>query len=175
MLEIEIKSACDDPAEVEKILGSLGARFKDTLFQKDIYFAHPSRNFAETDEALRLRDENGVFTLHYKGPKLDKDTKTREELGVPISEPEILLKILSNLGFKQAAVVEKNRKTYDLDNIEIAIDNVTDLGTFVELEIQDEDLDEAKARLFALMDKLKLRKTIRSSYLELLEKGFRSN
>lgn len=55
MLEIEIKSACDDPAEVEKILGSLGARFKDTLFQKDIYFAHPSRNFAETDEALRLR------------------------------------------------------------------------------------------------------------------------
>ena len=175
MLEIEIKSACDDPEGVEKILEDLGARFKDTLFQKDIYFAHPARNFAETDEALMLRNENGSFTLHYKGPKLDKDTKTREELGVPISEPEILIKILNNLGFTQAAIVEKNRKTYDLEGIEVAIDNVTNLGNFVELEIQDEDLEEAKARLFELMNKLKLRKTIRSSYLELLEKGFRSN
>ena len=175
MLEIEIKSACDDPVKIESLLQELGAEFKATLLQRDTYFMHPCRDFKVTDEALRLRNENGEHTLHYKGPKIDAETKTREEIGLPISEPQLLLNILDRLGFKEAAVVEKHRKTYVLADIEIAIDEVTNLGSFVELEIQDADLEDAKSRLFELMEKLGLRKTIRSSYLELLEKGIRSN
>ena len=173
MLEIEVKAQCDDPRSIEIKLKDINAKFEKVIKQKDIYFSHPSKDFADTDEALRLRHENDSWTLHYKGPKIDGETKTREELGLDITDPDTLINILNKLGFNESAVVEKIRTVYRLDNVEIAIDNVVGIGNFVELEIQDEDLESAKECIFSLLNKLGLRKTIRSSYLELLENNLR--
>ena len=69
MLEIEIKMRSDDNGRVERILLEKGARPLENLDQTDEYLNHPCRDFAETDEALRLRrDSRGKIT--YKGPKI---------------------------------------------------------------------------------------------------------
>ena len=55
-----------------------------------------------------------------------------------------------------------------LDDIEISLDRVKDLGNFIELETHGEDIDEGKKRLFELMSRLGIKESVRSSYLELL-------
>ena len=70
MLEAEIKLMLDD-ATRERLLARLesrGARLLGESRQCDEYFAHPSRDFARTDEALRLREVDGALRITYKGP-----------------------------------------------------------------------------------------------------------
>jgi adenylate cyclase class 2 len=162
MIEIEVKCPVDDLDAVERILRDKGARFEGELDQTDLYLSHPCRDFGRTDEALRLRRENDRHTLFYKGPKLDRTTKTREELATPIPEPETLKLILSRVGF------EKVRRVYELNEVEVSLDRVTGLGGFVELEVQDLEPERGRAMLFGLMKELGLERTERSSYLELL-------
>lgn len=168
MLEIEIKSPCDDLDKIESRVVELGGQFKDELDQSDTYLAHPCRDFGRTDEALRLRLENGRAVLYYKGPKVDRETKTREELSAAIPDPEATLLILQRVGFKEVAKVHKRRRTYELRGVEIALDSVSGLGGFVELEVQDLDLELGKKMLYDLMHELGLERTERRSYLELL-------
>lgn len=168
MLEIEVKAPCDDLKRIEERLKELGARFKKEVVQSDAYLSHPSRDFGVTDEALRIRREGEEYTLYYKGPKLDKETKTREEIGSPVPGPDSLKEILQRLGFGIVAEVEKRRRIYMLQDVEVSLDDVNGLGGFVELEVQDRELEEGKAMIRALMKELGLEKTERSSYLELL-------
>jgi adenylate cyclase class 2 len=55
MYEVEQKYRVDDLAAVQERLCALGAAWDDEVQQVDRYFAHPCRNFSETDEALRIR------------------------------------------------------------------------------------------------------------------------
>jgi adenylate cyclase class 2 len=168
MLEIEIKAACDDLRAVEKRLSELGGTFCGEVEQADLYLAHPCRDFAATDEALRLRSSGGSTTLHYKGPKLDRISKSREELYVEVPDPPTMSLLLERLGFRPVAEVRKTRRTYQVGKVEVALDRVAGLGGFVELEVQDSPLEEGREMLFDLLKKLDLERTERRSYLELL-------
>lgn len=53
--EVEQKFPLADVAAVERRLAELGAQAGGTVEQVDRYFNHPVRDFAQTDEALRLR------------------------------------------------------------------------------------------------------------------------
>ena len=73
--------------------------------QVDTYFSHPARDFAATDEALRIRSIDQENFVTYKGPKLDATTKTRREI-------DGLERKLGNEKFVErapAAVVAENR------------------------------------------------------------------
>jgi adenylate cyclase, class 2 len=168
MIEIEVKCPVDDLGAVERLLHEKGAHFQGELSQTDLYLSHPCRDFGHTDEALRLRRENDRYILFYKGPKLDRLTKTREELSTPIPDPDTLKLILGRVGFEKVIEVEKVRRVYVLNTVEVSLDRVTGLGGFVELEVQDLELEKGHALLFGLMKELGLERTERSSYLELL-------
>ena len=77
--EVEIKFRAADLEALGRRLLSLGAEPIGTSEQEDLYLAHPSRDFASTDEALRLRRVGDMNRITYKGPKLGGPTKTREE------------------------------------------------------------------------------------------------
>jgi adenylate cyclase class 2 len=159
MLEIEIKTRSSDNVKVERSLLARGAVPLGVHDQVDEYFNHPSRDFALTDEALRLRqDSKGKIT--YKGPKIDHFTKTREEIE--------MAQILLRLGFRRVAKVTKKRKEFLLDGITVCLDAVEGLGDFVELEIQGEDAGEGRSRIEKLRDELGLAGSERRSYLEML-------
>lgn len=77
--------------------------------------------------------------------------ETNEEVGKNIHT------ILNMLGVQQVCVVSKLRETYKVGNILVCLDDVSDLGTFVELEILTEGGTlEASADIVDLIGKLGL-------------------
>jgi adenylate cyclase class 2 len=136
VLEIEIKAPCPDLEALEAKLKDLGARDFGRLFQADVYYSHPLRDFGATDEALRVRTENDLTVLTYKGPKLDPGSKTREELEVTISSADTTAKILERLGFTPVLRVAKVRKVYGIRGVSVCLDRVEGLGDYVELEFE---------------------------------------
>ncbi|MCH7990085.1 MAG: class IV adenylate cyclase, partial [Planctomycetes bacterium] len=81
--EVELKFPLDDAERISAQLDGLQAERGAPIEQVDRYFNHPSRDFAQTDEALRIRTMNDRSLLTYKGPLLDAETKTRLEIELP--------------------------------------------------------------------------------------------
>lgn len=172
MIEVEIKLPLKDQEVARRKLKELGAHSIGAEKQMDIYYNAPHRNLAETDETLRIRFGKDM-SLTYKGPKLDKMSKTREEIVVSIADVDQTSAILKALGFDEVARIAKHREVYRLDDFMIMIDNVFGLGIFMEIEAsvpKDSDYRSAQDRIFELVDRLGLKKedTIRESYLELI-------
>ena len=172
MKELEVKVPCDDLGGLESKLGEMGARFVEELDQVDLYFSHPSRDFGSTDEALRLRRENERTAITYKGPKLDRDTKLREEIELGIEDLELMSSLLERIGFRPVMRVAKRRKVDELEGVHFCLDRPEGLGEFVEMEWQGDDIGRGREKIMELKQKLGLRGNERRSYLELLvEKG----
>lgn len=167
MLEIELKCPCADPRTVERKLKEEGAEFIEQREEVDTYFNHPCRDFMDTDEALRLRRVDDRVVLTYKGERIDEETKTRREVSAVVEGGDCR-RILESLGFSKGGTVVKNRRVYRLEGVEICVDAVQDLGTFVELEVRGGDMDRGRGALFDMMERLGLEDTERLSYLELL-------
>ncbi len=167
MIEVEVK-ARSKPDILQRIK-ALGAVLIGIEHHRDIYFNSPVRDFRESDEALRIRVKEEGSRLTYKGPKLDSETKSRKELTIKIDDPEAMMQILQSLGFVPSGEVVKNRVKYALGDVIFAMDDVSGLGSFIEIEIAGgNDWPEKKILLQDLMTKLGLGESIRKSYLELL-------
>ncbi|MEM4279968.1 MAG: class IV adenylate cyclase [Archaeoglobaceae archaeon] len=142
------------------------AKFVEEKEEFDLYFNHPCRDFAKTDEALRLRIEKRV-KMTYKGPKVDSETKTREEINVLVDSFENTVKLLESLGFKRFRTVKKTRKIFSIGNAIVCVDHVEGLGNFIEIEVGN--LAE-KEKIFQIAESLgySREESIRASYLELI-------
>ena len=169
MIEIEIKARAGH-RQLKKLLADMGAVFTGVEDHSDTYYNAPHRDFAQTDEALRIRSVNGRSVLTYKGQKLDSISKTREEFETEV-DGNNTASILKALGFFESGNVSKKREIFNKDDITIVLDSVQGLGEFVEVEIvADSDNDEAKIKLFAFLEELGIKQedTIRTSYLEMV-------
>ncbi|MBN2079596.1 MAG: class IV adenylate cyclase [Spirochaetes bacterium] len=170
-LEIEVKAYCDDLAAVEEKLAAMGARSLGSIRERDLYLNHPSRDFAATDEALRLRRAGDSVIMTYKGPKIGLAAKTRREIEVAVGDYDAVLLILEILGFVRVGSVVKERDRFALEGIEISLDRVEDLGDFVELEAKGVNRQSGEESLFAMAERLGLDCFERRSYLELILRG----
>ena len=170
MLEVEIKARVRIE-EIEHKLIRLGAKLLDEEEQKDIYFSHPCRDFEKKDEALRVRRVKEEYFLTYKGPKLDQETKTREEIQIKVTEK--IFDLLERLSFSKVGEVDKTRRVYRWEDLEICLDRVKDLGEFLEIEGK---MWQDRGKIFELLKKLGIPKKelIRKSYLEMLEDKIKS-
>jgi len=179
--EVEMKFPLPSPAEVAAVrerIAALAASAGEVLDQRDAYFAHPSRDFGQTDEVFRLRRVGEQNFLTYKGPVLDAVAKTRREIEVAAAAgstaADQLLEMLTLLGFRPIGEVVKRRAPFHLSwqgrDLEIVLDDVRDLGWYVELETfaGETDRDAAREVLFDLSRELGLGKSERRSYLRLL-------
>lgn len=139
MYEVELKIRADHDA-VRDRLAALDADHVGAVTQVDTYYDAPHRDFAETDEALRIRIEEGEgegessTRVTYKGPLVEDESKTRREVETGVEDGDRLDDILDALGFAPAAVVEKERDRYALDGYTVTLDAVTEVGDFVEIE-----------------------------------------
>ena len=190
--EVELKYPVPGHAAIREQLQQLGAQFHTPRIEIDRYFTHPCRCFGETDEALRIRRIGDDCFITYKGPRLDKKTKTRVELEYPLDAPDYIAGVvedgapvekklacwtllLEKLGFGQLSEVRKERHAAELvwhdEPVEITLDDVDRVGTYVELEWVTEEhalLDEGRERVLSLAEQLGLADMERRSYLELL-------
>lgn len=187
MIEVEVKVRADH----EKIMQTLKSRkdcsfgFVRTEHQKDVYFNAPDRDFAETDEALRIRSVNGAGEITYKGKRFDERSKTRPEFNSPADE-DSMTQILLALGYRISGKVEKTRNVFtfsdDAGEMIFCFDRIESLGDFLEIEIDLEDgssqkeVRKATEKIFGILAEFGIREkdSVRTSYLELVmnaEKG----
>ncbi|MFM5883047.1 MULTISPECIES: class IV adenylate cyclase [Methanobrevibacter] len=177
MIEVEVKAKITSFSEMEKKLENIGATKSKKEFQEDIYFNSPIVNFAESDEALRIRttkeNDNVDIFITYKGPKIDKKSKTRKEIEMKIEDAEKCSDIFEAIGFRKVRTVRKNRQYYTYENFEISLDDIEGLDPYMEIEIglkDGEDYSKAQKSIFDLFEKLNITEGFdRTSYLELLE------
>jgi adenylate cyclase class 2 len=177
MYEVELKFPLADAGPVVQRLAALGARTSPVLEQADLYFNHPARDFAESDEALRIRSVGDQNLMTYKGPVVDSQTKTRREIEVPVGDRQArdkFAEVLTLLGFRQVREVRKTRQPYHVAwhgrEFEIALDQVAELGSFIEVETlaSESDRPAAVEAILALAGDLGLSGHERKSYLCLL-------
>lgn len=178
MLEVEIKFRVKNFATIENRLNAAGADQIEVRDDVDSYFNAPDRDFAKTDEALRVRQIGSRNFVTYKGPRIDAKTKTRSEIEAPLAdgaEPAaVFMRLLAALGFRPVAVVRKHRRVFELQHgefmIHVCLDDVGNVGRFAEVEIlaEEEKLEPAKAVLHEVAAYLGLVESERRSYLELL-------
>jgi adenylate cyclase class 2 len=176
--EVEMKFPVTDGAALQSRLTDFGATIAAPQLEVDVYFAHPARDFAKSDEALRIRRKGASNFITYKGPKIDAATKTRREIDLPVAPGEQAARawtdLIEALGFKPAGEVRKSRRKAHVDwqsrSVEVSLDEVAGLGVYVELELVAEanELDPARACIRSLADALGLEGSERRSYLELL-------
>ncbi len=181
MIEVEVKAKINSFEEIEKELERIGAEKSKKEFQEDVYFNSPVVDFAQTDEALRIRttrenDNTNIF-ITYKGPKIDSQSKTRKEIEMGIDDAQKCADIFEEIGFEKVRTVRKNRQYYSYENFEISLDDIEGLDPYMEIEIaldDGEDYNEAQEKIFELFERLGITDGFeRTSYLELLEKLYK--
>lgn len=189
VLEVEVKLRLDDAGAhaLAARLEALGAPLGAAELQEDTLFAHPAFDFVGRGEALRLRREGTALELTHKGPRQPGPGKARRETTTRlIDDPTPLL---AALGFTPALRVRKMRRTATLatdgaltgaarapgavpvgGTVEICLDEVEGLGTFVEVEAMAEDAAEGRARVAWAVSRLALEQAVEEprSYAELL-------
>ena len=140
--EIEAKLRVESLSEIELRLQAGHARFVAEQSQTDVYYDDPLRVLARGDRCLRVRHQWTAdlqeVVLTYKGPKQADDFKKRQEIEIPIGDGDALDQMLTALGYRKAAVVEKRRRLWETGECLVALDDVAGLGTFVEIEGPDD-------------------------------------
>lgn len=173
MIEVEVKAQVEP--EVEEKLLDIGAYFMGSEDHVDIYYNPPGRDFAKSDEALRIRCGSKIF-LTYKGPKIENVSKTRREVEVEVMDSQSMDELLKAIGFREVGKVVKRRKGYRVEEFKVFLDSVVGLGTFLEIEayaMSQGEIGEKVLRAFRLLEKIGVPRSAatRESYLEMLLKA----
>ncbi|MCU4719174.1 class IV adenylate cyclase [Halapricum hydrolyticum] len=176
MYEVELKVRADHD-RVRERLEALGGERVGSLRQADTYYDAPHRDFAATDEAFRVREEtrdgDRETRITYKGPKVEAESKTREELETTVGDGETARELFESLGFEPVATVRKGREHFTVSGLTVTLDTVEGVGEFVEVETDVETGDEVESAREAAVELLAdlgldPDDQIRVSYLELL-------
>lgn len=162
-VEIELKFPLRNPSAVKAFLVSATGEPGTATRQIDTYYNSPARDFLAAkpvSEWLRIRKVPDGAELNYKNwHKAERGVKSVEadEFETFVGDPVALAKILEVLGFRRLVTVNKTRHAWDYRGTEIAIDEVADLGSFIEIEAQGEfrDKAEAKKHLYQVLKELK--------------------
>lgn len=177
--EVEMKFRVGDHSALAGRLSDIGVLADVPQAQDDLYLAHPSRDFAATDEALRLRRDGQSNHVTYKGPRRPGPTKTREEIEVPFADgPEgraEMARLFNRLGFRTVLEVRKTRLSYRLKHrnrpMIVTLDKVEGLGAFAEVEsiaVGESDLPAAQDAVMDLARELGLTDLEPRSYLRMV-------
>lgn len=154
-VEVEQKYQLLNHDELRQRLKENGGKRVGVERQIDVYYNAPHRDFLASDdlsEWLRLRDEHGRVSINYKHWwPAGVEIKTHcDEYEADVSDGDAMRKLLAALDFKELITVDKEREKWDLGDIEIALDTVKDLGTFVEFEYKGDEaqtVDEAHEQI----------------------------
>ena len=124
---LELKARCADLAAVRSIVQQLCGRDALLELQTDTYFQVPNGR-------LKLREIRGqpAVLIAYQRPN-QSELRASDYHLVPVSEPA-LLKVALIGALALRGVVTKRREIYFWQNVRIHLDEVENLGTFVEFE-----------------------------------------
>ena len=158
LLEIEHKRRLTSNIEdFIKKLEKFGFELQINLHEIDTYYSRPDVDFMQTVECLRIRQRDGFAELTYK-PATTAATHTKNnviikpETNLPIQpgDTAIAKQLLANLGIVRLVEVNKYRRSFqssDFPQATVAIDEIKNAGTFVEVEVLSDHETSALAMI----------------------------
>lgn len=156
MKEIEVKAKVADFGELIQKLAELGCAISEPISQHDLLFANPKFRFNKLHpEAvfLRIRNQNGAYIFTVKQSITNELDSIEHE--TEIQNPKEMEAIIEMLGYRKTVEVKKNRRKANYGNYEICLDEVEELGKFVEVEkMTEEDGTSVQKELFAFLESL---------------------
>jgi predicted adenylyl cyclase CyaB len=145
--EIEAKFRLRNVAALRNALTRHGATFDSHVLERNTILDDADRRLLAAGCGLRVRSAQPAdgaalpkVTLTYKGPKrtdaelVAAAVRAREELETTAGNETALLAILGRLGLQPVLIYEKRRETWHAPAAEIVIDELPQLGWFVEIE-----------------------------------------
>ncbi len=148
-LEVEVKFLIDDlPAMRERVLDAGAQIVRPRVYERNVRFDTPGNDLLQKLELLRLREDTAV-TLTFKGPSekdLASEARVREEIEVLVNDFDRLFTILIRLGYEPKQVYEKYREAFQLNTLEIVLDELP-YGVFIELEGDEQEIKRTAAKL----------------------------
>ena len=138
-INIEIKAKSKNSGGIRKILKQRKARFVGTDHQIDTYFKINSGR-------LKLREGNIENCLIYY-QRQDKKGPKQSDVVLYRSIPKSTLKDILAKALGIFKVVDKKREIYFIKNVKFHIDNVKNLGSFIEIEAIDKTGKIGKGKL----------------------------
>jgi len=166
-IEVEIRARLDDIRSFKNLIEKLGAIPISSLYVYDIYFCKRSAKKVEDVEmnevgsySLRLRKSKKgggeeKFTINTKTITNHGDHNAWEEHEVEVNDFSEAAKIIRATEFKPFFKLEKERFVYKLDGMEICVEDITDFGGAVEVEIMSSpgEATEAKQKIKGFLHK----------------------
>ena len=138
-LNVEIKAKCSDAPFIRQYLLSAGADFKGIDEQTDTYFN-------VLNGRLKLREGNIENNLIFYERTNQAGPKSSHFQLVKIEDADGLKEALTKSnGIK--VVVKKRREIYYINNVKFHIDEVPGLGSFVEIEAGNVQVDLSEQQL----------------------------
>lgn len=142
-------------SERQRIIGELAARqieLAAPVLQRDVYFAE--RGFRDRVHGpgcaiARVRYTPSEITLNMK--RLTDQDGVWEEIETTIHDGDVAERIMVAMGAEPAVVVQKKRQSGHFGEIEVQIDEVESLGTYLEVAMQ---VDQESGRARKLIDQL---------------------
>jgi adenylate cyclase class 2 len=169
--EIKVRIISDD--QVLSVLALCRTLYSDggQLNQRDEYFDTREENLKEQDFTVRLRFVNGNLKLALKGPRiyLPGNIYRRIELEFSAASEAEVREQLKRQDLTATAFIEKQRWVFSGEHVEIAIDRLPFIGSFIEVE---GDTPSAIERVLASLQ-LSSKDAVRENYSELLEAKFK--
>lgn len=146
-VEREIKLRFESAAAARAaLLGAGAAARRPRQLQDDRLLDWDDGRLRARGCTLRVRDQPGAAALTFKGPPQRAAMKVREELETVVGDAALLIRLLERLDLRVWFRYQKYREEYELPGVVATIDE-TPIGTFVELEGDEQRITELAAAL----------------------------
>ena len=125
---VEIKARVEDVERTQRLVAETADRGPETLFQTDTFFQVDAGR-------LKLREfsDSEAELIYYRRPDSPGPTESQYERS-PVSDARALRELLSKtLGIR--GCIRKRRQVFWVGRTRIHLDEVQDLGNFLELEV----------------------------------------
>ncbi len=173
MIEVEAKIKISNPKELrDKISNITSSKKKEVKI--DYYYTLEKNKLKYPKKSLRVRKINHVYQINFK-QKLSyiKGIYAKDEREFEVTDIKNFLNLIKDFGFRLWLIKEKYSESYEIKkNFHIELNNVKNLGWFIEIEYlaDKKEIGKARKEIQELIRKLSLEKEkiIKEGYTKLI-------
>ena len=134
MYEVEVKAKLKDRKAVIKKLQNFGCKFSEELHQVDRVYFPEGFVFPPPigTGILRVRKQNDKYFFTLKISQSGRQDSIEREM--EIKDGEMMIEIIKLLKYQEAPMVDKKRIKTKYKDMVIELDEVKELGEFIEVE-----------------------------------------
>ena len=156
MREIEVKAKLKNKKELLLKAQDLGISFGPAITQDDYTYETSLSKDDPNWNIFRIRKQGNqtILTMKYKASSRSRDNHERESV---VDNAKEIADMLERVGYSLGVRIKKTRQTTKYKDLELCLDEIDKLGTFIEVEklAQDDvDVDEIQNDLWQLLIQL---------------------